>query len=303
MTISKVAFIGAGNMGAPMARRVRAAGFELIVCDRSPVVLDAFAAEGVTVTTSAADCAVADAIIVLLANDAQITGAMTGEGGVAGAIPADRHPIVCMMSTTLPRTLNAIRAPLEAAGARLIDAPVSGGIVGAEQGTLSILMGGEPADIQAVMPLMQSMGSSLFHCGPLGAGEVVKVINNMICVTNMFLTAEAIQIAQAQGVTLEQLSPILSVSTGLNFLTADAAIGRAQYAAWARSDEAYEAIHNVVAKDLHLALELAVAAQLEPELLQAVSAYVDRNDPEAKDRWMDAGGVTATEHATNDRKG
>lgn len=300
MTIRKVAFIGAGNMGAPMARRARAAGFEIIVCDRAAAVLDAFAAEGAEVTTDAADCAGADAIVVLLANDAQITATVTGEGGLAAAIPAGHSPIVCMMSTTLPGTLEAIRAPLQAAGARLIDAPVSGGIVGAQQGTLSILMGGEAADIEAVMPLMQSMGSNLFHCGPLGAGEVVKVINNMICVTNMFLTAEAIQIAQAQGVTLEQLSPILSVSTGLNFLTADAAIGRAQYAAWARSDEAYEAIHNVVTKDLHLALDLAGAAGLNPGLLQAVSAYADENDPEAKDRWMKAG-VPAP--ATNDRKG
>ncbi|MFV0474136.1 MAG: NAD(P)-dependent oxidoreductase [Pikeienuella sp.] len=290
MSIRKIAFIGAGSMGAPMARRAGAAGFELIICDRAPAVLEAFAAEGATVTQSAADCAAADAIVVLLANDAQIMAAMTGEDGVASAIPAGHSPLICMMSTTLPRTLQAIRAPLEAAGARLIDAPVSGGIVGAEQGTLSILMGGEARDVEAATPLMRAMGSNIFHCGPLGAGEVVKVVNNMICVTNMFLTAEAIQVAEAHGVTLEQLSPILSVSTGLNFLTADPAIGRAQYRAWARSDAAYKAIHDVVAKDLRLALELACDADLAPGLLRAVSAYADRNDPEAMDRWVAAGG-------------
>lgn len=291
MDIRKVAFIGAGNMGAPMARRVLAAEYDVIVCDRSPAVRDAFAADGATVTENPADCAAADAIIVLLANDAQIMAAIAGDGGVAGAIPPGHHPIVCMMSTTLPRTLNAVRAPLETVGARLIDAPISGGIVGAEQGTLSILMGGEAADVEAVTPLMRVMGGGLFHCGPLGAGEVVKVINNMICVTNMFLTAEAIELARAHGVTLEQLAPILSVSTGLNFLTADAVTGRAQYRAWARSEEAYRAIHDVVAKDLRLALELAGAADLAPGLLTAVSAYADRNEPEAMDRWMKAGGV------------
>jgi 3-hydroxyisobutyrate dehydrogenase-like beta-hydroxyacid dehydrogenase len=291
MTIRTVAFLGAGNMGAPMARRARQAGFDILICDRNPAVLDAFSREGARVTQSAADCADADAIIVLLANDAQIMSVITGEDGLAQAIPRGRHPIVCMMSTTLPDTLRQLQEPLRAAGARLIDAPISGGIVGAENGTLTIMIGGDAADVVDVTPLMRSMGQRTFHCGGLGSAEVVKVINNMICVTNMFLTAEAVQIAVEYGVSLEQLSPILSVSTGLNFLTADAATGRAQYGAWARSEEAYEQIHQIVGKDLRLALKLAGLAGIEPRLLQAVSNYVDTKDPEAMARWMRCGGV------------
>ncbi|WP_322049635.1 NAD(P)-dependent oxidoreductase, partial [Paraburkholderia sp. J67] len=168
----------------------------------------------------AADCAPADAIIVLLANDAQIKDTLLGENGLIKAIPAGHHPIVCMMSTTLPDTLQELKGALDGAGAGLIDAPISGGIVGAERGTLTVMMGGDDAHVQAVMPLMKSMGERLFHCGPLGSGEVVKVINNMLCVTNMFLTAEAIDLAERRGVSFEKLSPILAVSTGLNFLTA-----------------------------------------------------------------------------------
>lgn len=194
-----------------------------------------------------------------------------------------------MMGTTLPDTLNAINGPLQKAGARLIDAPVSGGIVGAEKGTLTIMMGGHETDVKAVTPLMQSMGQRLFHCGGLGAAEVVKVINNMLCVANMFLTAEAIELAEKHGVAFEKLSPILSVSTGLNFLTADASVGRAQYAAWARSDDAYQAIHAVVSKDLHLALRLAALGDIEPGLLKHISSYVDSDDPAAKTRWMQGG--------------
>lgn len=92
-------------------------------------------------TTSVAECASADAIIVLLANDAQILEAMLGPGGLADAFPAGHQPVVCMMSTTLPDTLQTISAGLRASGARLIDAPVSGGIVGAEQATLTVMMG------------------------------------------------------------------------------------------------------------------------------------------------------------------
>ncbi|ARP78689.1 NAD(P)-dependent oxidoreductase [Bordetella genomosp. 6] len=287
--IKTVAFIGVGNMGAPMARCARRAGFELIVCDRNPDVLAAFAREGARVTASVSDCAVADAVVVLLANDAQIMETMLGEQGLAAAVPAGHRPLVCMMSTTLPDTLRALEAPLAAAGARLIDAPVSGGIVGAEAGTLTIMMGGEVADVEAVRPLMQAMGERLFHCGALGSAEVVKVINNMLCVANMFLTAEAIELAESHGVSFESLAPILSVSTGLNFLTADASTARAQYGAWARSEQAYAAIHRIVGKDLHLALKLARQASLDLGLLASVSQYVDADDPQAMARWMRGG--------------
>ncbi len=291
MTLKTVAFIGVGNMGAPMARNARRGGFDLIVCDRNQAMLDQFAKEGAKATTNAADCAGADAIVLLLGNDQQVMDTLLGDQGLVQAIPAGRHPIICMMGTTLPDTLKKLQGPIEVAGGRLIDAPVSGGIVGAEQGTLSIIMGGDAADAQAVQPLMEAMGKRIFHCGPLGAGEVVKVINNMICVTNMFLTAEAIELAQKHGVSFESLTPILSVSTGLNFLTADAATGRAQYAAWARSPEAYTAIYNVVHKDLHLALKLAELGQLDLGLLKGIAQYVDSNDPEDMGRWMRSGGV------------
>lgn len=291
MTLKTVAFIGVGNMGAPMARNARRGGFDLMVCDRNQAVLDQFAKEGAKVTTDAADCAGADAIVILLANDKQVMDTLLGDKGLVQAIPAGHHPVICMMGTTLPDTLNTLKGPIEAAGGRLIDAPISGGIVGAEQGTLTIIMGGEAADVQAVKPLMEAMGQRIFHCGALGSGEVVKVINNMICVTNMFLTAEAIELAQKHGVSFESLTPILSVSTGLNFLTADAQTGRAQYAAWARSPEAYTAIFNVVSKDLHLALKLADLGQLDLGLLKGVSQYVDSGDSEAMERWMRSGQV------------
>src|SRR5690606_10426220 len=219
MTVKTVAFIGAGNMGAPIARCAQRAGFDLIVCDRNPDVLARLAQDGARVTSDVADCAVADAIVVLLANDKQILDTMLADNGVAQAVPAGHRPIVCMMSTTLPDTLQAIKQPLADAGARLIDAPVSGGIVGAQEGTLTIMMGGEHDDVQAVTPLMESMGRQLFHCGALGSAEVVKVLNNMLCIANMYLTAEAMELAQKHGVAFETLTPILSVSTGLNFLT------------------------------------------------------------------------------------
>lgn len=293
-SIKTVAFIGAGNMGAPMARCVRRGGFDIMICDRNPAVRESFTREGVRTTAEVADCAAADVIIVLLASDAQIMDALLGKQGLVQAIPAGHHPIVCMMSTTLPNTLHTLQAPLAVAGAHLLDAPVSGGVVGAQEGTLTIMLGGTPTDVESVRPLMHAMGRRIFHCGALGSAQVAKIINNMLCVTNMYLTAEAIELAQANGVAFESLAPILAVSTGMNFLTADAAVGRAQYRAWSPTEEAYPDIHRIVAKDLHLALELSHLVGLEPGLLKQVSSYVDDDGPNAAARWTRAGQTSGT---------
>ena len=131
-----------------------------------------------------------------------------------------------------------------------MDAPISGGIVGAQKGTLTILMGGKREDFAFVNPLMRVMGKDLFECGDLGSAEVVKVANNAICIAVQFLTAEVIDLAERQGMSFEKLAPILNVSSGRNFLTVDAEEGRLQYAAWARSSDAFNSLMKILAKDL-----------------------------------------------------
>lgn len=291
MSIRTVAFIGVGSMGAPMARRARKAGFDLIVCDKDRAVRDAFAAQGARVTTEARDCASADAIVVLVANDVQLLGVTIGPEGLAGAIPAGHRPVICIMSTTLPKTLEQLVTGLAGTGARVLDAPISGGIVRAEQGTLTIIQGGDPADVAAVRPLMEAMGERLFHCGSLGAAEVVKLINNSLCIATMYLAAEAIELAESHGVRFEQIAPVLDVSTGRNFLTADPVEARQQYAAWARSEDAFAALVKVVSKDLHMAQELAEATGLSLRLLKKVSEHVDATDDAVMHRWMRHGRV------------
>ena len=99
------------------------------------------------------------------------------------------------------------------------------------------------------------------------------------------------QLAEAHGVSYEALTPITSVSTGLNFLTKDAAMGRRQFAQWAKTPESYRAVHDVVAKDLHFALRLSDLARMPKPLIRAVSEYVDSYDPAAMERWMACGRV------------
>ena len=289
MTIKTVALIGAGNMGSRMAKNVHKAGFDLMVCDQSQAVLDEFASMGVKVTKSAQDCASADAIIVLVANDQQILSVTTGPQGVGSHIPKGHSPIVCMMSTTLPTTIHQVQHGLEGTGARLIDAPVSGGLVKAEQGTLSIMMGGDDKTLDEVMPLMQSMGESIFRCGGLGSAEVVKVINNMIAITSIYITSEAMQLAAKSGVDFDRILPILDVSSGRNFLTQDPSETRHQFKSWARTPEAFDAYVKIVSKDLHLALSLGESVGFDMPLLAKISESVDASDERIMKQFLSNG--------------
>ena len=286
MTIKTVALIGAGNMGSRMALCVKRAGFQLTVCDQDQAVLDAFAKEGVSVTRNPRDCAQADAIIVLVANDAQILSVTSGPEGFINAIPTQHQPLVCLMSTTLPTTIQLIAKSLQSTQAHLIDAPVSGGLVKAAQGTLTIMMSGADADLDRAEPLMRAMGTQIFRCGSLGSAEVIKVINNMLGIANMYLAAEAFELAARHGVNIEQIAPILEVSSGRNFMSLDADLTHQHYQAWARSKEAFYSLVNIVSKDLHLAKELAQEVQLDLPLLNDVSKHIDATDDKILTRWQ-----------------
>ncbi len=238
--IKSVAVIGVGNMGGPMARRIHAAGYTLTACDANPEVLAPFAALGVKTTFRAADCASADLVIILVATPEQMTSVMLDPNGIADALADGHKPLIAVMSTVTPHAVIDLQQALAPKGLRVVDAPVSGGIVKAEQGTLTIMMGGEPDDIAMAKPVMECMGSNIFACGKLGAGESLKIVNNIVGIANIAIAAEAYYLAERQGLAFETIAPILELSSGRNFFSQDADEGRAAYAAWARSRKEFE---------------------------------------------------------------
>jgi 3-hydroxyisobutyrate dehydrogenase-like beta-hydroxyacid dehydrogenase len=149
------------------------------------------------------------------------------------------------------------------------------------------MISGSTTDIDQVEPVMKAMGTAIFRCGELGAAEVVKVINNMLGIANIYLAAEALQLASRYNVNLRQLIPILEVSSGRNFMTQDAELTAEQYQAWARSPEAFMSLKNIVSKDLHLAQDLAGRKGLKLELLDDVSVRVDATTQEVMKTWND----------------
>jgi 2-hydroxy-3-oxopropionate reductase len=192
------AFIGLGVMGRPMARRLIGAGFELAVFNRSRPPVDELAAEGARGATSLADAVRgAEVVFTMLPDTPDVEAVMGGEEGVLAR--AEPNALVVDMSTIAPGAAQALAARAEASGRRMLDAPVSGGDVGAQAGTLSIMVGGAAADFERARPMFEATGKTITHCGPAGSGQLVKACNQIVVGTVLEAAAEAILLAERAG--------------------------------------------------------------------------------------------------------
>lgn len=290
----KIGVIGVGEMGAPMARRLRAAGHEVRVCDARQQAVAALRDEGFDGVERPCELKAADAVIVMVGSDPQIEAALCGGGeSLAAGLAPDHAPLVLVTSTCLPRTMFALRERMPPA-ARLIDAPVSGGLIGATNGSLSIMLGGADADIDAALPVLETVGRNLFRCGGLGAGQMAKLINNMIGLTNLYLVSEGFEIARRSGMDLGRLAEALDASAGRTYLTKNMATSRSQFATWARSREAYDALSGIVRKDIVSALTLAGDAGVDAPVLRGVAPLLGQAQDAVFERWR---ALAATEDA------
>jgi 3-hydroxyisobutyrate dehydrogenase len=199
----RVGFIGLGIMGRGMARNLLKAGFELRVWNRTASRMDELAAEGASATTNPAGLAAqSDIIIICVSDTPDVEAVIQGENGVIQG--AQAGALVIDMSTISPQATQAIAAKLAERSVQMLDAPVSGGSEGAARGTLSIMIGGEAAQVERAMPVFQAMGKTITHVGGTGAGQTVKLVNQILVVGNMLAAAEALLFAQAGGVDLQK---------------------------------------------------------------------------------------------------
>lgn len=288
----RAGFIGAGNIGRPMAERLMERGYDLLLCDINPATRDAFAQLGARVTSTAADCAREDAVILMVANDDQLAGALFGAGGLFDAIDPDAAPLVLIMSTVMPESVQSAAAKLGAKNTRVVDAPVSGGGVRARRGQLSIMAAGDDKDIAAAQEILESLGNVIHRCGAVGAGQTTKIINNLVGVANLFLFAEAMQIGERFGLDLTRLAAIMEASSGRNNGTRDWEERKALYRWNAASAETMRAIVEVTRKDLRNAVALAQRANVSAPMLDgAASAHAAASSDEILARWRELGGL------------
>ncbi len=246
----KVAFIGMGTMGVGMARNILKAGHEVIVHNRTRQKEEGLAAEGAQRAASPREAAANAEIIVICVSDTpDVEGIILGDEGVIHGAP--RGSIVVDMSTISPAAARRMAGMLAEKGVGMLDAPVSGGSEGAQNGTLSIMVGGETAVFEKALPILETMGKTITHVGAIGAGQVTKAINQIV-ITGTYLT-------MAEGLTI-------GIKAGLDMEKVLQAIGGGAASSWVLHNRGRNVIGNTYPlgfrlslhhKDLNIALETA----------------------------------------------
>lgn len=211
-----IAFIGLGHMGGYMAANLVKAGYTVHGFDLAEPALDAARANGVQIAASGEDAAAqANIVLTMLPAGQHVLGAYTGRGEGGGLLAA-AAPGTLFLDCSTVEVAHAQQAAELArqAGFRAVDAPVSGGMVGAEAGTLTFMVGGADADVEEVRPVLEAMGKKIVHCGGNSTGQAAKICNNMLLGISMVGAAEAFALGQRMGVDASVLYDVISTSSG-----------------------------------------------------------------------------------------
>lgn len=245
-----VAFVGLGVMGREMARNLVAAGFEVAAFDLEPAALEAAAASGARpVRTLGEATADADIVVTMLPDTPQVEEVVRGPGGLLAAPPRGR--LFVDMSTISAQATRLLSRDLATAGVAMLDAPVSGGPLGARNATLSIMVGGEADSVQQAMPVLSAMGTTINHVGGPGAGQTVKLCNQLVCGINLQAICEALALGRACGVDLSQMREVLMGGSAGSWMLDK--LGPAMIV----GDASAGFRIDLMLKDLRLALEMA----------------------------------------------
>ncbi|MDC8830975.1 3-hydroxyisobutyrate dehydrogenase [Alteromonas gilva] len=214
--MSKIAFIGLGNMGAPMAHNLLKHKQQVSVYDLLPAAVSKLVDAGATGAASPREAvADADVVITMLPAASHVTSLYLGEEGLITRV--DKRALLIDCSTIDAQSARQVGMAAQEAGVSFIDAPVSGGVAGATAGTLTFIMGGASDDVARARTVLQYMGANLFHAGDLGAGQIAKLCNNMLLSVLMAGTSEALQLAVANGLDPSVMSDIMLQSSGCNW--------------------------------------------------------------------------------------
>ena len=245
-----IAFIGLGTMGRPMASNLLKGGLTIRAFDIVPGAVDALASAGATPTGSPAEAAQgADVVITMLPNSSHVDEAVFGLGGIAEGIAPGA--LYIDMSTIAPAMTDSLAGRLAERGVAMVDAPVGRQQQHAIEGKLLIMVGGKASDLERARPVLERMGDTIVHCGPVGAGSRMKIVNNFMSTTLNVTTAEALTLAEASGLDVEVARKVmLGTAAGLGHL------GTTYPAKVLKGDLAPGFMVDLALKDLRLAIEL-----------------------------------------------
>src|SRR5215218_516048 len=248
----KVGFIGVGNMGGPMCRNIiKRSNHQVTVFDLNPAAVKTCTDLGGTAAASIAEVTKgADVVMTSLPMPRDVEAVTLGDGGILANIAKGQTYID--LSTNAPSMVKRIGAAMAAKGIAMLDAPVSGGTVGAEAATIAIMVGGDKKVFDDALPVLQSFSANVIHMGELGTGTVAKLVNNMLAFCNAAAAAEGLMLGVTAGLDPKKLIQVVSSSSGnsnaFKSLSERALSGQFSPPSFAL---------NLAHKDLHLAMELA----------------------------------------------
>jgi 3-hydroxyisobutyrate dehydrogenase-like beta-hydroxyacid dehydrogenase len=264
----RAGFIGLGSQGAPMARRIAEGGFPLTLWARRPAALEPFAdTPAKTASTPAELAANSDVIGLCVRDDNDISQVTAGDDGVlAGVAPGT---IIAVHATVHPDTVRALAAAAAEKGAFVIDAPVSGGQPAAAAGRLLVMVGGEEEHLERARPVLASYASPIVHLGPLGAGQVTKLLNNTLFTAHLAVGASLLKLGRDLDVDPAGLAKVIAHGSGESFALARVADGGGTL------DRIGGHAGPLLAKDVRLTVAVAEAAGLAGVSAEAVLAAAD----------------------------
>lgn len=263
---TKVAFLGLGAIGAPMARHLAKPPFELTVWNRTREKAEAFAKDtGARVAATPAEAArAADFVITCLPTSNEVEALLEGSDGLLAGFSPGATLVDCTSGE--PGASRRIAARLASEGVHFIDAPVSGGVSGAERGALTVMCGGDESIFESTRPVLASFGAKIVHCGPVGAGHALKAVNNALLAVNIWSAGEGLAALARAGVDIATALEVINASSGRSNVTENLFTERVVTRAFPRTFRL-----ALLDKDVGIAAGVARDQKIPAPLLQLTS--------------------------------
>ena len=270
----KIGFVGTGMMGDPMAQNLLKAGINVMVYDIKPEATKNVMALGARLVQSPSEMACCDIVFIMVNTGSQVENLLLGKQGIVQGFKGEQLLRLVIMSTISPNLIKRIAHMIGSKNIAIVDAPVSGGIGAAQHGLLAFMVGGPEDIVASIKPYLQVMGKNIFYIGPLGSGLAIKLLNNILGITNLYLFPEVLRLGLKAGLDIKTMVEVFRVSTAHNWCSDQWNSYLGYMEPLVKDSKSHETLNSIVIKDIQTALELAGELGYESAVLKAVFSMV-----------------------------